>query len=591
MSKPLAPTNPSEIARETLRRLAAERIPPTPDNYRALYHQISGTHKEDDEVWRRVIQDLIGALLQGEAEQAQIGQLADSALRAGNWKALGPLLKRATRPLQGSANWDDLLRSTLLQLSNAAGEASLLRRRDSLAQLLARATTQEALAEALTRQLAQWSQEDAAIPHSLEEAPDSLGGPAVPRSPPAAEVTDPSPSLVTALELAAFILESSCATVLALHPKLSDEALRLSGALRQTTGSDGLGELQGQIRKFAFQVENAAQDNAELHAGVVHLLQLVIDNISELVLDERWLNGQIKLLQDILSRPLDVRSIDAAERKLREIIFKQSQLKAGLADAQESLKSMLSDFVEQLASFETDTGAYSEKIDAYAQQISRAGNIVELQSVIEDVLRETRHIRQTALRTQTDLQAARRRVSQAELRVTELEEDLARTSKLVQQDQLTGTLNRRGLEEVLNKEVARAKRRKSPICLAVLDIDNFKQLNDHLGHQAGDEALVHLTGVIRSSLRPQDSLARLGGEEFVILLPDTPLPDARDTIVRVQRELTRRFFLHDNQKILITFSAGVTEIPAGQAKEAAIARADELMYQAKQAGKNKVISA
>lgn len=92
-------------------------------------------------------------------------------------------------------------------------------------------------------------------------------------------------------------------------------------------------------------------------------------------------------------------------------------------------------------------------------------------------------------------------------------------------------------------------------------------------------------------MRPHDTLVRYGGEEFLIILPDTPLPDAVSALTRLQRELTKRFFLHQNEKLLITFSAGVTAFRAEEQRNDAITRADAAMYQAKKSGKNRVVAA
>jgi diguanylate cyclase len=92
-------------------------------------------------------------------------------------------------------------------------------------------------------------------------------------------------------------------------------------------------------------------------------------------------------------------------------------------------------------------------------------------------------------------------------------------------------------------------------------------------------------------LRPSDTIGRYGGEEFVLLLPETPVEDARVVVQRLQRELTRQFFLHNNEKVLITFSAGVARMRSGETGAQALARADEAMYQAKRKGRNRVLLA
>jgi len=112
-----------------------------------------------------------------------------------------------------------------------------------------------------------------------------------------------------------------------------------------------------------------------------------------------------------------------------------------------------------------------------------------------------------------------------------------------------------------------------------------------MGHQAGDQALVHLSQVIKEALRPSDAVARYGGEEFIIVLPGIGLEEATATVERLQRELTKKFFLHANDRVLITFSAGVALRSPQEPQEDVIGRADRAMYKAKHTGKNRVIVA
>lgn len=215
----------------------------------------------------------------------------------------------------------------------------------------------------------------------------------------------------------------------------------------------------------------------------------------------------------------------------------------------------------------------------------------DVNQILDDILRDAPAANSQALWPYIDVVMTRRKVRAAESRIRELEAELAHMRELAHEDQLTGSLNRRGLDDVLEREMARAERRRSPLCVALLDLDNFKKLNDAHGHCAGDAALVHLVQVVKAVLRKMDVIARFGGEEFMIVLPDTPLAGGMQTLMRVQTELRKHAFMHGDAPVPLTFSAGVALYEAGEDQAALFARADRALYKAKQDGKNRAVSA
>lgn len=185
-------------------------------------------------------------------------------------------------------------------------------------------------------------------------------------------------------------------------------------------------------------------------------------------------------------------------------------------------------------------------------------------------------------------QAAMLELLAAEARIADLENALRRAQAAAVTDTLTGALNRRGFDQAHEREAARSRRSGSPLALALIDLDDFKRLNDTLGHQAGDEALIHLVRTLRSALRPSDILGRFGGEEFVLMLPDTGLDEAVTALTRFQRQLADCRVTGSG--VALSFSAGVVVQSPGESLRESIERADAATYAAKRAGKNRVFT-
>ena len=176
----------------------------------------------------------------------------------------------------------------------------------------------------------------------------------------------------------------------------------------------------------------------------------------------------------------------------------------------------------------------------------------------------------------------------AEARIAELERALAEVRVAAFADPLTGALNRRGFEKASERELARARRNGGQVALAHIDLDDFKRLNDTLGHHVGDKALIHLVSLLQKSMRPTDVLCRFGGEEFVLMLPDTRLEDAAAVVARFQSEFSAQAI--PGTEHVMTFSAGVVAHAIGEPINEAIHRADVATYAAKRAGKNRVVA-
>jgi diguanylate cyclase len=287
--------------------------------------------------------------------------------------------------------------------------------------------------------------------------------------------------------------------------------------------------------------------------------------------------------------PLSLRRLDDVENRLKDLIFKQTEAKSQALAAHEDMRQMLATFINRLSQMTESTGAYQGQMEENARLIEQAKTITEIAPLLKDVVGATRSMAHDSLTARDELRGMREKALTTEAELVKLHKELDRVSALARHDPLTGALNRKGLEESLDREVSNFRRKETPLCMAMLDIDNFKAINDRLGHATGDEALTHLATVAREVMRPQDSLSRYGGEEFVILLPDTPLDKGIEAMTRLQRELTKRFFLAGTEKLMITFSAGVAQLAPNEKGHDAIRRADQAMYLAKRAGKNRVL--
>jgi len=391
------------------------------------------------------------------------------------------------------------------------------------------------------------------------------------------------------LEPIARLVENTLPALGTDDARIAEQATRLLEALR-TPGS-GIVALKTMLGNFNLRVSFAAEDQAEIRATLLKLLHLIIENIGALSSDDHWLKRQIDALMESATPPLSLRRLDDAERRIKDVMYKQTEAKGRALEAQEEMKRMVAMFIERLTLMTEATGMHHRRMEENARLIEQAKSFEDIAPVLKDLVAATRDIAQSVGRAHQEMREMRDKVQATEAEITRLHQELDSVSTQVRHDALTGALNRKGLDEAMVRELADVRRKETPLCVSLLDIDNFKKLNDTRGHATGDAALAHLSTVTRDSMRPQDTLARYGGEEFVVIMPDTELDQGVEAMTRLQRELTKRFFLAGDDKIVITFSAGVAQFAPEESDDDAIKRADQAMYLAKRAGKNRVVAA
>lgn len=197
----------------------------------------------------------------------------------------------------------------------------------------------------------------------------------------------------------------------------------------------------------------------------------------------------------------------------------------------------------------------------------------------------------SSINTFTDV--TERRASEAAVRESERVCRLLskRVEELAQIDELTGLLNRRYIMRALNDETARAQRSTEPCSIAMIDLDFFKRINDQFGHPTGDEVLRSFAIAVSSHVRNIDQLGRYGGEEFLLILPRASTEQATAAVDRLRGIVADMDWTAIADSLVVTISAGLTQIRSNEAPDEILARADAALYRAKDAGRNCVISA
>ena len=542
-----------------------------------------------------LIERLAQRAFDAKAAAAFVAALAD-----GRWDQAE---RRLDAPDPSGAQIASLIVRVVRGIERGGRHWTLARRKDSLQRVLEGSRGDAGrLQQRLGQLLNNWDTDNADASPDVSDVPDVSAGPVGP----VAAHSVPLPAQVLATPTA---LTDAPAAVDSQQPHWNrvvgsfDRSVRQALPLRESTGrelADAIAHashrlqqggatpaLADELEQLCGRADWVLQHRQHLMEQLGSLCFELTDSLTDLAEDGSWARGQCEAIRARLDDGLTARGVKSISELLRSTRERQAELRLARDGARQALKSMIHDMLAELGELGQHTGRFQDHVGRYASVVENADSLESLADVVREMVVESRAVHDLVSQTRQRLSDENSRASALTQQVEQLEGELRRLSNEVSTDPLTQIANRRGLMQAFEAEQARSERSGAGLSVGLLDIDNFKRLNDELGHAAGDEALTSLAAVVSRTLRPTDVVARYGGEEFVLLLPDTPLDEAVLIVTRLQRALSGGLFMHEQKNVLVTFSAGVTSYREGERLEDALERADQGLYEAKRTGKNR----
>ena len=583
-----------QIAKAALRRLALEKLEPTPENYARAYQlEAGGAPPAALPAGAQVVIDQLVLRAIPSAEAEARGKLKN-ALHEGAWDVAERLVGQQPPLAQQGAALADLIERIARGVQQGGRQWTAGRRKDSLARVLASTRSDPRRLQQRLGQLVHGWETDApdvsvetdAAP--LDEVPRTVPSALAPAPAAPGPATGAADAHVADWPRQIGSLSGTALQALAPPPgtgaELSEELLQLTGRIFDGGPTPAQ---SSEMEQLCTRANRVLQHRHHLIDQLSGLCQQLTSSLADLAEDDSWAQGQMAAMTQEMSFGLTARSIRSVGEMLDRTRERQHALRIERGQARDALKQLIHQMLSEIGELGSQTGRFHESLDRYANVIEQADSLESLTGVVREMVSESRTVQTLVQQAQGRLQYEHARATDLTERVAELETELRRLSQEVSTDQLTQIANRRGLMQAFDAERARLERSGAPLAIGLLDVDNFKRLNDDLGHAAGDMALKSLAEAVSKALRPTDLVARYGGEEFVVLLPDTPLDEGEQILTRLQRSLTGSLFMHESRQVFVTFSAGVTAYRAGEAIDVALERADEALYEAKRTGKNR----
>jgi diguanylate cyclase len=326
-------------------------------------------------------------------------------------------------------------------------------------------------------------------------------------------------------------------------------------------------------------------------------IQSLLDYLREFSLDVKEIdsdafNHDITDLSAALESDKKLKKLKSIFEKYKKRItrFIQRQ-QVYILDREKEFKDIIDLLTKALATLDSENQEYNQKIYARSEKIEHLTRLDDIKKIKQELEHEIKQMRETIRKKQSHDTGELELLSK---KVSALDTELKKAREESMHDGLTGVYNRRAFDDTIREMVEWQAETGAALSILILDVDDFKAVNDCYGHQIGDRVLVALARKCSGLIRSADVIARYGGEEFVILLPDASLKDAVAKANAMCKSVSEtRYALDDGEAdhtLSVTISIGVSQFQPGDTPMRIIERADKALYQAKHSGKNRVAS-
>lgn len=330
---------------------------------------------------------------------------------------------------------------------------------------------------------------------------------------------------------------------------------------------------------------------------VAHLIDKLLLLLGEIAIDSDALNTaafrrKLETFRSGILRAPDAETLSTlGQQCVRGCQKYFAESKAYLLERETELKEVITLLQEALKTISGENKSFHGKLMTTTDRLSKLTELDDIRTLKSRIIAEVDALKRMAEEKQRQEENYS---SELAKKVEMLTEQLNRTKEQAEKDSLTGVANRRAFDDVINDWIKKHRKSRRSFTLAMVDLDDFKRVNDEHGHSVGDRVLKRAAVALRSGIRDTDFVARYGGEEFVVLFADTELEHAESRLADVVRQIAESKFCYESNGekrwIAFTLSGGITEFGRADSAKQLIRRADEALYQAKKSGKNCVKS-